>query len=339
MTNVVKGTIARTALAVAIILCAQARGGEEEQRALAQQSAEQLLQQSREAYTIFDRAALSQALATKSMAALPQLSEALGHAHWHVRHCALMTIKALAKTPEYRPALKSLVPELGELVTRDPSLGVRIEAAECLGAMAEQGKGAQQELAKAAVEDQEDWVRMAAAAALNAVQADPPVMMKAYEALIRSTDKISRAEGINKAAALLAQKIDITPLIPALKDVFLKPIYDANFSGQTRAPALNLLLRLKVDLSDLTPAISRDLATVWKTQNDGYHPYQKITLNLLGQLGVYGEPAIPVLEAVIADPSKFGCTRDHPDYGVFISNAQESIKKIRAAIASKGARQ
>ena len=320
-----------------LLACVQAScGGEAEQQALSSQSAPELLKQSREAYTIFQRTELSQALAAKGAAALPQLGEALGHAHWHVRHCALMTLKTLAKVQGNRAAMLPLVPKLGALVLRDPALGVRIEAAECLGALAEQGKGAQQELAKAAVEDKDDWVRMSAASALNAVQADIPVMLTVYEAMIRSTDKISRAEGIRKAGTLQGKNLDITPLVPALLDVFRKPIYDANFSHQTREPAMNLLNKLKVDTRELAPCITKDLAAVWRTQEDGYHPYQRITLRILGQLGAYGAAAIPVLEEVIADPSKFGCKRSHPDYAGFISDSQESIKKIRAALANKG---
>jgi carbon-monoxide dehydrogenase medium subunit len=40
--------------------------------------------------------------------------------------------------------------------------------------------------------------------------------------------------------------------------------------------------------------------------------------------------AIPALEEIIADPSKAGCNKDHPDYVRFISISEESIIKIRA---------
>lgn len=303
---------------------------------LAGKSTADLLVLSREAYTIFARTDLSRALLTKGAAAVPQLAETLKHEHWHVRHCSLMALHALAKAPSQRTAMLSLVPAIGALVTSDPSLGVRIEAARCLGAMAEQGKAAQQELAQAAVGDQEDWVRMAAATALKSVQAELSVMLTVYDTMIRSTDKMSRAEGISKAGELQKQKVDITGLIPALKDVFRKSIYDANFSEETRVPAMALLNRLKVDTSELTPFITNDLATTWKSQENGYHPYQRMTLRILGQLGAHGAAAIPVLEAVIADPSKFGCDRQHPDYSGFISDAKESISKIRAAMARTG---
>ena len=324
------------AMLVTLTVCRQACGGEEEQQALSKQSAEQLLRQSREAYTIFDRADLSKALAAKGAAALPEIGKALGDAHWHVRHCALMTLKELAKAEGNRAAIKPLVNKLGELVLGDPSLGVRVEAAECLGALAKEGKGAQQALAKASVEDKEDWVRASASAALTAVQGDLGVMMPVYEAMIRSTDKLARGDGIHRAGALHAQGVDISPLIPALQDVFRKPIYDANFSGQTRAPAMDLLNKLKVDTRELVPFITKDLETTWRKLDDGYHPYQKITLQMLGRMGANGEAAIPVLEAVIADPSKFGCDRRHPDYDSFVGYSKESIDKIRAALNNKG---
>lgn len=303
---------------------------------LASLSTAELLTQSRAAYSLFPRKELSQALAAKGVKDLPQLTAALGHAHWHVRHCALLALKTLAQDQDKRAALQPLVPKLAEVILRDPALGVRMAAADCLGALGEQAKSAQKELAKASVEDAEDWMRLSAAAALSAVHADPPVMMVAYEAMIRSTDKVSRGAGISKAAALQAKNLDISSLVPALKNVFLKPLYDANYSHHTREAAMNLLVLIKADLTGLASAITHDLATIWKTQEDGYHPYQRITLKLLGKTGIYGESAIPVLEAVIANPANFGCARSHPDYPGFIADSRASIQQIRAALASKG---
>ena len=99
---------------------------------------------------------------------------------------------------------------------------------------------------------------------------------------------------------------------------------------------MDLLLKLKVDTSELVPFILKDLAETWKQFDDGYHPYQKITLQMLGRMGADAEAAISTLEAVIADPSKFGCSRTHPDYKRFISYSEESIKKIKSAVATKG---
>lgn len=302
------------------------------------ESAARLLERSRDAYALFDRAKLARALAAKGAAAEPQLSRALDAGHWHVRHCALLAIKELARNARNRAALGPLVPRLGKLVTGDPHHGVRVEAAECLEAMAEHGKGAQRSLAKAAVGDSEDWVKAAASKALTQVKADVDVMMPVFESMIRSTDKMARGEGINKAGRLHQQKVDITPLIPALKDVFRKPIYDANHSSVTRGRAIDLLHRLKVDTSGLVPFIVKDLRNVFKKLDDGYHPYQKITLDILGRMGARAEKAIPVLEEVIADPTRFGCARRHPDYKRFISISQESIKRIRADVARRGKR-
>jgi hypothetical protein len=160
-------------------------------------------------------------------------------------------------------------------------------------------------------------------------------MMVVYETMIRSTDKFSRAEGISKAGRLFEKKVDIMPLVPALLDVFRKPIYDANFSSQTRVPAMELLNRLKVDIKELVPFIIKDLSTIWTIHEDGYHPYQKITLSIMGKLAEHGEAAISTLEAVVADPEKFGCKRSHPDYAKFISVSKESITEIRSALAGK----
>ncbi len=215
---------------------------------------------------------------------------------------------------------------------------MRVEAAECLEAMAEQGKGAQVELAKAAVDDDEDWVKASASKALTKVGADITVMMPVFEAMIRSTDKMARGEGIAKAGDLRRQGVDVTPLVPALLDVFRKPIYDANHSGATRSRAINLLKELKVDTRELVPFIVKDLRNVFKKLDNGYHPYQKITLDIFGRMGAAAEDAIPTLGEVIADPPKFGCAKSHPDYGRFISISQESIKKIRADVARKGGR-
>ena len=319
--------------ALTLALCWPVHG---DPQALTNQSAEQLVGQAREAYTILDRKALSKALAAKGVAALPALEKALGHEHWHVRHCALMAIREFAQAEGTRAAIKPLVPKLADLLLRDPALGVRLVAAQCLGALGEQGKGAQEALAKAAERDKEPWVCAAASAALTAVRGDLPVMMPVFETMIRSADKQARAEGISKAVALDAQGVNIMPLIPALMDVFRKPVYDANFSGQTRVPAMNLLIELKVDTRELVPFIVKDLRTAWKLTEDGYHPYQQITIEILGRMGANAEAAIPVLEEVIADPSKFGCAPSHPDYKNFISRSQESIKKIRAATAASG---
>lgn len=298
---------------------------------LAGRPVEQMLQQSRDAYTVLERAALAKALASLGVAAMPQLGTALGDAHWHVRHCALLALKELAKPEGNRAAFGPVLPVLGKLVTADPHHGVRVAAVECVGALAEQGKGAQQALAKAAVDDEEAWVRAAAASALAAVKADLAVMMPVYESMIRSTDKASRGSGIREASRLFEQRVDITALIPALKDVFLKPIYDANFSRQTRVPAMSLLLKLKVPTSDLVPAILSDLSTTGQVQADGYHPYQRMTLKLLGTMGADAVTAIPMLEQVAADPAKFGCVRSHPDFKGFIEDAQTSIQQIRSA--------
>ncbi len=303
---------------------------------LSSQSATALIKQSREAYTIFQRKDLSTALASKGVSAISELGEALGHQHWHVRHCALMTLQMLAKTDGNRSAIVPLVPKIADLVVKDPAIGVRWMASDCLGTMGEQGKGGQTQLAHAAVKDKEDWVRIAAATALNSINADVPVMLTVYESMIRSTDKMSRAEGINKASRLHEKKIDISSVIPALKDVFRKPIYDANFSEETRVPAIELLNRLKVDTTELVPFIIKDLSTIWTIQENGYHPYQKMTLSIMGKLAEHGAAAIPTLEAVVADPEKFGCKRSHPDYSKFISVSKESLSEIRAALAKKG---
>ena len=90
--------------------------GENKKQALSPRSAEQLLQDSREAYTLLDRVELSKALAAKGVAAMPQLNVALGNEHWHVRHCALMALKELAKTESNRTSISSLVSVLGKLV-------------------------------------------------------------------------------------------------------------------------------------------------------------------------------------------------------------------------------
>ena len=323
-------------LVVYAALAHVALSGEADQRAptpqLSSQSATALIKQSRDAYTIFERKDLSQALATKGVSAMAELGEALSHEHWHVRHCALMTLQMLAKSGGNRSAILPLVQKIADLVVKDPAIGVRMMAADCLGTMGDQGKGGQTQLADAAVKDQEDWVRIAAATALNSINADVPVMLLVYEAMIRSTDKMSRAEGINKANRLHEKKIDISFVIPALKEVFRKPIYDANFSEETRVPAMELLSRLKVDTKELVPFIIQDLSTIWTIHEDGYHPYQRMTLSIMGKLAEHGEAAISTLEAVVANPEKFGCKRSHPDYSKFISVAKESISKIRAAL-------
>jgi HEAT repeat protein len=324
------------AVLVTLTMGLLAHAGEREQQALLNQSAEQLLGKAREAYTILDRANLSKALAAKGVSALPQLGGALGDKHWHVRHCALMAMNELARNAENRTAMKSLLPDLGRLVVQDPHHGVRVEAAECLGALGEKGQGAQEALAKAALQDKDNWVRATAATALAAVKADVAVMLPVYGAMIRSTDKAARAAGVREAARLFDQKVDITSLIPALKEVFSNCIYDANFSHQTREPAINLLIRLKVDTRDLVPFIMKDLAITGNVQADGYHPYQRITLKLLGRMGANAAAAIAMLEQVIADPSKFGCAPSHPDYPGFKADARESIEKIRADLKSKG---
>lgn len=303
---------------------------------LATQSATALITQSREAYTIFQRKDLSEALASKGVSAISELGKALNHEHWHVRHCALMTLQMLAKADGNRSAMVPLVPKIADLVVKDPAIGVRWMASDCLGTMGEQGKGGQTQLAHAAVKDKEDWVRIAAATALNSINADVPVMLTVYESMIRSTDKMSRAEGISKAGRLHEKKIDISSVIPALKDVFRKPIYDANFSEETRVPAMELLNRLKVDTTELVPFIIKDLSTIWTIHENGYHPYQKLTLSIMGKLAEHGAAAIPTLEAVVADPEKFGCKRSHPDYSKFISVSKESLSEIRAALAKKG---
>lgn len=326
------------AVLVTLTMGLLAHAGERERQAPLNQSAEQLLSKSREAYTILDRAKLSKALAAKGVSALPQLSGALSDKHWHVRHCALMAIKELAGNAGTRPAVKAMLPNLGRLVVQDPHHGVRIEAAECLGALGEKGQGAQEALAKAALHDKDNWVRASAATALAAVKADVAVMLPVYGAMIRSTDKAARAAGVREATRLFDRKVDITSLIPALKDVFRKCIYDANFSRQTRDPAINLLIRLKVDTRDIVPFIMKDLATIGNVLSDGYHPYQRITLKLLGRMGANAAAAIPMLEQVIADPSKFGCAPSHPDYKGFKADARESIEKIRADLKSKGAK-
>ncbi|MHC5054040.1 MAG: HEAT repeat domain-containing protein [Planctomycetota bacterium] len=300
--------------------------------------AEQLLKRSRDAYAFFDRAKLGRALAAKGVAVRPELGKALDADHWHVRHCALLAVKELAREAGNRKALESLVPALGLLVTGDPHHGVRIAAAECLEAMGEHGKGAQVHLAKAAVNDDEDWVKASASKALTKVGADIEVMMPVFEAMIRSTDKMARGEGIAKADDLRRQGVDVAPLVPALKDVFRKPIYDAIHSSATRSRAINLLNTLKVDTRELVPFIVKDLRNVFKKLDDGYHPYQKITLDILGRMGAAAEEAVPVLEEVIADPPKFGCDKRHPDYKRFISISEESIKRIRADMARKGKR-
>jgi hypothetical protein len=55
-------------------------------------------------------------------------------------------------------------------------------------------------------------------------------------------------------------------------------------------------------------------------------------------MGADAKTAIPVLEEIIADPSKAGCNKGHPDYGRFISLSEESILKIRSELEKKGAR-
>jgi hypothetical protein len=305
---------------------------------LSAMSAAKLLAKSRDAYAFHDRAGLAKSIAAKGVAARSQIGQALDAKHWHVRHCALLAMREMLRDSGKRVALAELVPALGHLVTKDPHHGVRVEAAECLEAMADRGKGAQAELAKAAVHDSEDWVKASASKALTKVGADLTVMMPVFEAMIRSTDKMARGEGIAKADALRGQGVDITPLVPALLDVFRKPIYDANHSRATRSRAINVLNALKVDTRELVPFIAKDLRNVFKMLDDGYHPYQKITLDILGRMGAAAEDAIPVLEEVIADPTKFGCDKRHPDYKSFISISEESIKKIRAAVARKRGR-
>ena len=322
-------------MVVALAVCPPVHGVTNDQQALARLSAEQLLAQSRDAYTVLDRNELSKALVAKGVAALPTVKKALENKHWHVRHCALTTIREWAKAGETKAAVKPLVPTLAKLLLNDPALGVRLVAAECLGSIGERGNGVQEALATAAIRDKDPWVCAAASAALTAVQGELPVMIPVFDTMIRSTDKQARGNGIGKAAALHAKGIDITPLVPALLEVFRAPIYDANFSGQTRAPAMNLLIELKVDTSPLVPFIVKDLRTAWKLTEDGYHPYQVMTLEILGRMGANGEAAIPALEEVIADPSKFGCSPTHPDYPRFISRSKESIEKIRAAIRDK----
>lgn len=323
-------------LMTVLVLHVQVQAGEKDLQVISKQTAEQLLQQSLEAYTIFARTDLSKALVAKGVAALPELEKALVAEHWHVRHCAVLTLKELAKVEGNRAAIKPLVPKLAALLLRDPSLGVRVTTAECIGELGEQGKGAQEALGKAAVGDKEPWVSASASAALSAVRGDMVVMMPVFEAMIRSTDKAMRGDGINKARTLHAQGHDIKPLIPALMDVFRKPIYDANFSRQTREPAMELLVNLKIDTRELVPFIVKDLRTAWTLTEDGYHPYQQVTLNILGRMGANAETAIPVLEEVIADPSKFGCKPSHPDYKNFIAKSREAIKRIRAELEKKG---
>jgi len=302
-------------------------------------SAGQLLARARGAYAWFDRVKLAKALAGKGVANAASLDGALGAEHWHVRHCAVMAIRELARDGGSRPALKLLVPRLGRLLITDSHHGVRVEAAECLAALGEDGKGAQRVLALAALNDDEDWVKASAAKALTAVKADIDVMLPVVEAMIRSTDKLARGEGVSRARALFNEKVDITPLVPALKDVFRKPIYDANYSAVTRVPAMDLLGKLKVDTRELVPFIMKDLATTWKQFDNGYHPYQKITLAMLGRMGASAEAAAPMLKEVIADPPQFGCAPSHPDYKRFISISQESIRQIRADLAGKRGRQ
>jgi hypothetical protein len=298
-----------------------------------------ILEQSADAYTIIERAQLAKELTVIGIEAIPELGAALGSGHWHIRHCALLALGELAKEESNRAAFAAWVPVLGKLVVGDAHHGVRQEAAKTLGLLAERGKGAQNELAKAAVSDEEAWVRAAAATSLAAVKAEIPVMIPVYDSMIRSADKASRASGIREANRLFENKVDIAPLIPALKDVFSKPVYDANFSGQTRVPAMELLIRTKTDTRDLVPFIMKDLASTGLVQADGYHPYQRMTLKLLGRMGASAEAAIPMLEQVIADPSKFGCDQRHPDYKGFISDSKESIEKIRSDLKNQESRQ
>jgi hypothetical protein len=313
-------------------------GAEEtQQQKLSKQDSGQLLKQSREAYTIFDRTDLSKALAAKGPDAIPEFGKALDDPHWHVRHCALMALKELEKTEANRGQIKALLPKYSKLL-QDPAIGVRITAAECIGGLGELGKSAQVSLAQAAFQDKEPWVRASASSALTAVKADPAVMIPLYEDMVRSTVKEVRGEGIKKAVELHSQGVDITRMAPALMDVFRKPIYDANFSEATRLPAMQLLKKLKVDTRQLVPFIVKDLKTAWKITVDGYHPYQKITLGIFGIMGADAKAAIPVLEEIIADPSKAGCNKDHPDYDRFISISEESILKIRTELEKKGAR-
>lgn len=331
--------IPRGSLPLIVALCLVSPSGAEEtrQQEFSKPDSGQLLKQSREAYTIFDRTDLSMALAAKGADAIPELGKALDDPHWHVRHCALMALNELEKTETNRSQIKALLPKYSKLL-QDPAIGVRISSAECIGGLGELGKGGQIPLAKAAFEDKESWVRTAASSALTAVKADPAVMIPLYEEMVRSTVKEVRGEGIKKAVELHSKGVDITRLVPALMDVFRKPIYDANFSGVTRVPAMQLLKKLKVDTRQLVPFIANDLKTAWKLTEDGYHPYQKITLGLFGVMGADAKAAIPVLEEIIADPSKAGCNKGHPDYGRFISISEESILKIRTELEKNGAR-
>ena len=245
----------------------------------------QMLGKSRQTYTWFARRDLSKAIAARGVGAVEDLGGGLGDAHWHVRYCALMAIKELAQDARTRASLKPLVGQLGRLLRTDARHAVRMEAAECLAAMQEQGKGAQKALAAAALTDEEDWVKASAAKALTAVKADISVMMPVFESMIRSEDKLARGEGVSKARTLFAQKVDITPLVPALKDLFRRPLYDANFSSATRVPAMAMLQALGLDTRELVPFILKDLANTWKQFDDGYHPYQKLTLQMLGRMG------------------------------------------------------
>ena len=106
--------------------------GEADQRTptpqLSSQSATALIKQSRDAYTILQRKDLSNALATKGVSAMAELGEALSHEHWHVRHCALMTLQMLAKHGGNRSAILPLVPKIADLVVKDPAIGARMMA-------------------------------------------------------------------------------------------------------------------------------------------------------------------------------------------------------------------
>lgn len=315
-------------LILAMLLVLPLGAEETQNQELSTLDSAQLLRQSREAYTIFDRTDLSKALAAKGADVIPELGKALDDRHWHVRHCALLALKELGGTEANRSQIKALLPKLTKLL-QDPSIGVRITSTECIGGLGELAKSAQVPLAKAAFDDSEPWVRAAASSALTSVKADPAVMLPLYESMILSTVKEARGEGVSKAVELQNQGVDIKRLVPALMEVFRNPIYDANFSEVTRVPAMHLLKKINVDTSQLVPFIVKDLKTGWKIAGDGYHPYQKFTLGLFGVMGADAKAAIPVLEEIIADPSLAGCDQGHPDYSTFISISQESILRIR----------
>lgn len=186
-----------------------------------------------------------------------------------------MAIEELAANAPNRKTLAPLVTRLGRLVGKDPHHAVRVGAAECLAALAAHGKGAQKALAAAALSDEEDWVKASAAKALTAVKADVGVMMPVFVSMIRSEDKLARGEGVSKARALAAQGVDITPLVPALEDLFRKPQFDDS-AWQTKTAPLRAHRSHRAKLADHPVSHHSEMYHI----NQLYHAYARLSFDV-----------------------------------------------------------